>query len=614
MDVSGGSQTGMTTTNPDAVQALWESKPPATDAFTYLTIIGEVLSPEVLPTLHEILQDAQLTQEIGWDLVGMLVPVKGSEQCLRAIAQLGNPREVILKVLEALAQAVEKSDENDDDEEEKDTATRTFVALLGMLSILHSRLKVRHPSRFIHSTLQAVLRAYRPHEPEMTAAVISLVRALSGEKRPPLPTRQSSTTRDTPFTHTDPSENAPDPEAMQTEEPASSEPALIKRLLQSFLTCVFEAYVNASSLEWGPRLLEFYNPEKVVFRKSVLRAFKDDDTLRARDALAGQLVATARDIGLSTVESLAPQDISEGPVVVEPLAEEFNHSAGPDGIALSTGGAWCLIGYWIFAREVLDADHDQIQMSMVPDHLHVVRRFIGEDDPERQISKNPGTAEALLVIGLWLDHAKRVAGGRAEASDFMPYHHQLTLISVFHPSLSVRNVATTLAGIVLHSDPDPQDRLKILEDLLENCIFSALQASAVSWLREEMVLAQTTKASNPFSNKEAIDALQHLLFPDLTQLNEEDVPELWDFWARNHPYHLQVASFAYLLFNGEDFKGNIPEGLGPAVRDRYVQPLLEAGRRLRKALENKEIDDMGMGTEALMQLDIAAHHLGALKL
>ncbi|ROT35971.1 DUF1760-domain-containing protein [Sodiomyces alkalinus F11] len=605
----------MTTTNPD--QALRESKPPATDPFTYLTIIGEVLSPKVLPTLHEILQDAQLTQEIGWDLVGMLVPVQGSEQCLRAIAQLGNPREVIIKVLEALEQAVEKSDQDEADEadeEKNQIVTRTFVTLLGMLSILHSRLKVRQPSRFVHSTLQAVLRAYRPHNSEMTAAVIGLVRSLWGEKRPPLPNRQSSTkTMDTPFTHPDATENAPDPEAMQTEEPASSEPALVKRLLQSFITCVVEAYVNASSLEWGSRLLEFYNPEKVVFRKSVLRAFKDDDTLQARDALVGQLVATAGDLGLSTVDSLAPQDIFEGPVVTEPLAGELDYSAGPDGIALSTGGIWCLIGYWIFAREVFDADHDQIQMSMIPDLFNVLRRFIGEEDSEGQIRKNPGTAEALLVIGLWLDNAKRVAGGKAETADFMPYHHQLTLISVFHPSLSVRNVATTLAGIVLHSDPDPQDRLKILEDLLENCVFSALQASAVSWLREEMLVARETKASNPFSSKEVINVLQHLLFPDLTQLNEEAVSEVWEFWAQNHPYHLQVASFAYLLFNGEDFKGNIPEGLGPLARDRYAEPLLKAGRRLRKALEDKELDDMGMGTEALMQLDILAHQLGALK-
>lgn len=292
----------------------------------------------------------------------------------------------------------------------------------------------------------------------------------------------------------------------------------------------------------------------------------------------------------------------------------MDHSVGPDGIALSTGGVWCLIGYWIFAHEVLDADHDQIQMSMIPDHFNVLRHFIGEDDPEERIILNPGTAEALLVIGLWLDNAKRVAGGKADTGDFMPYHHQLTLISVFHPSLSVRNVATTLAGIVLHSDPDPRDRLKILEDLLENCIFSALQASAVSWLREEMVVAQKTKTSNLFSNKEAIDVLQPLLFPDLTYLKDDDVPELWEFWARNHPYHLQVASFAYFLFNGEDFKACIPEGLGQAVRDRYVEPLLEVGRRLQKALKNKEVDDMGMGTEASMQLDISAHHLSALKL
>ncbi len=85
-----------------AIAAITESRPPATDRFTYLTILESHLSPEILPALDGILQDAELTQEIGWDLVFNLVTLPGSEACLATIARLGNPREVILKVLEAL--------------------------------------------------------------------------------------------------------------------------------------------------------------------------------------------------------------------------------------------------------------------------------------------------------------------------------------------------------------------------------------------------------------------------------------------------------------------------------------------------------------------------------
>ena len=74
------------------------------DRFTYLTILQfHVKSPEILPTLNEVLErDAQLTQDIGWDLVQMLLAIHGSETCLETVARLGNPREVIIKVMEAL--------------------------------------------------------------------------------------------------------------------------------------------------------------------------------------------------------------------------------------------------------------------------------------------------------------------------------------------------------------------------------------------------------------------------------------------------------------------------------------------------------------------------------
>src|SRR6266571_4037768 len=82
---------------------LLAALPPATDYITYLTIIEYNLTADILPTLHQVLQDAKLTVNIGWDLVHLLLPLlPDSQQCLQDIAVRGNPREVILKVTEAL--------------------------------------------------------------------------------------------------------------------------------------------------------------------------------------------------------------------------------------------------------------------------------------------------------------------------------------------------------------------------------------------------------------------------------------------------------------------------------------------------------------------------------
>ena len=75
------------------------------------------------------------------------------------------------------------------------------------------------------------------------------------------------------------------------ETPEPGQAALIARLLESFITCVIEAYVNSNSLEWAARMLEFTVPERVVLRrKTMLQAYNEVEELQAMDALVGQLV------------------------------------------------------------------------------------------------------------------------------------------------------------------------------------------------------------------------------------------------------------------------------------------------------------------------------------
>lgn len=287
-----------------AIAAIREARPPATDRFTYLTIIEANLCAEALPALGEVLQDAELTQEIGWDLVYNLVNLPGSEACLETIARLGNPREVILKVLETLellgSGGDEESEKGERGEEggeqakpdERPSLTHKFITLLGMLAILHKRIKTQYPSRFLAQTLQTVYSTYRPNQ-EMTASVINLVHSLSGGRRPPLPSRKSSVNVANPDQDGDASKNAPDPEADKDEREDPAEVELQAKLLLSFATCILEAYANGNDMAWAARLLEFYNPQRIVpGRRTLMAAFREEQVLLARDAIVGKLVVS----------------------------------------------------------------------------------------------------------------------------------------------------------------------------------------------------------------------------------------------------------------------------------------------------------------------------------
>jgi hypothetical protein len=269
------------------------------EPFTYLTILQyHVTSPDLLPTLNEVLEsNAKLTQEIGWDLVQLLLPIEGSETCLETVARQGNPREVIIKVMEALEGLTDVSVDgpliqaDEDATELPEKVPSKFVILLGMLAILHRRIKTKYPSRFLASSLVKVYEAYQP-TPEMTASTINLVRSLSGRKRPPLPTRKSSINVANPDQDGDASKNAPDPEAEQ-EDP--TEELLQTKLLQSFVTCVLQRYVNENYMQWSARLLEQYHPERKIPRiKTVIQSYSKEESLQQRDAVVGQLVVSPK--------------------------------------------------------------------------------------------------------------------------------------------------------------------------------------------------------------------------------------------------------------------------------------------------------------------------------
>ncbi|KAI0128670.1 YAP-binding/ALF4/Glomulin [Xylariales sp. AK1849] len=573
------------------------------DQFTYLTILQyHVTSPDTLPTLNEVLEeDPQLTQAIGWDLVQMLLVIDGSEKCLETVARLGNPREVIIKVMEALERLADTDDEaalltGGGSPEPPASISGKFIILVGMLAILHRRIKTKYPSRFLGSSLVKVYEAYRP-TPEMTASVINLVRSLSGSKRPPLPTRKSSVNVANPDKDGDASKNAPDPE----EEAADpTEEKMQQRLLQSFVTCVLQRYVNENEMQWSARLLEQYYPErKIPGKKTASQSFSEEETLQQRDSVVGQLVALARDIGLNRCSASFVKSIYKGATGFDPLAafEDFN---SPDEIHLAPGGAVCLIAYWLFSTDVFGADHPRPAMYLFPEHLTLLERFLGATAQE-EITSNPGVADALLAIGLSLDHKNLIT--EDSEPNIMAYHHHLTLVAVFHPDIQVRSAATAFAGTILHSDPDDQSRLEILEDLLENCAFASLKACAVTWFKEELIAAaKGSDTSNVFSNPDIIDRLQYFIFPDELAVKDMGSEELVDYWAQNIPFLLQVANFAYYLFTGR--KDLVPAGIGAAVEQRFVEPLIEGAE---KTLASEELDshdkmDLNILTDRLKSL------------
>jgi hypothetical protein len=649
---------------------LLAALPPATDYITYLTIIEYNLTPEQLPTLHEVLQDATLTQNIGWDLVHLLLPLlPGSEECLSDVAMKGNPREVILKVTEALRlmrYADEREGESESEEEEGDVAVEEVLAktrigemgepstatgpalplpvlqfetLLSMLSTLHRRVKTKYPSRFLSTSLQAVLASYSnasSHMDELTAAVFKFVKTLSGTKRPHLPPRVSSSGNLIKMAS---NANEPDPEA-QSEEPSKDEEKLSNRLLQSLITHVIEDYMISLSstddvpgLAWSSRVMEKLEPGKVVPGKPTFaEQFSQKEGLKARSSVVGQLVAVAQDLGLRS-EDLFETLIDTSSEEVGIPGEESDPPASASDIPLSRIGSLFLFAARSVSKVLYGRPAPSIQLSIFPEHATILKSFVGTAGSANVGMEPEALLDVILCLGLLALEDNQI-GEPEDDEQFAEYLQTVTLISANSPSPTLRYHAHYLSSTILRSHPSDLVRLSFIRDTLEHCPYENLKASAVGWLKGETLEANTQPSaqshSHPhpsnqtqdakvspstetepelsiFATPIALSTLSPYLFPSLAPSLSPPLPiaEAWLNFRAELSFYLAILNFYYLLLSATflhealDIKGLTERA--DVVGD-FLAPLREAVGRFRASLEgNRELaGEEGEGSEVAL--------------
>ncbi|CAO1599223.1 YAP1-binding protein 1 [Xanthoria calcicola] len=532
---------------------LIKALPPAVDYLSYLTILEYHLTLEQLPLLHDILQDTTLTANIGWDLVHLLLPLlPQSQQCLHDVARLGNPREVVLKVTELL-EAIGTPDEETNEEEAEDDLDETdgyegpegsrpdnsplgtavtseknastadptqakdltsrevpskvsqFSALLDMLAILHPRIKTRYPSRFLSTSLQAILPAYATLvlDTQATEAVLNFINTFAGTKRPRLPPRKSSTHVPTKAVQLPPA--ASDPEATG-ESLAPEETALNERLLQSFLTFVAEGYMsslpvndNAPALSWSTRLLEHLHPEKnIPGRRTICTAFEEDEALHRRDSTIGQMLAFTRDLNLA-LEDLRCS-LFESDTVANDDSTDLPASASE--VSLSRPGCLYLLCASYASAVLFRAPSTQLRGPSKSTFFSLLGDFFGDPSSSTLGSESLSLIDSLLFFGHYTlqgDDLRSFLERPENDSVFTKTLQYFSIISANTPSAALRYAAHLLTSKILHAHPNDQLRLSFIKDTLQHCPYENLKGSAVGWLKDEILAANPPRISNAAS-------------------------------------------------------------------------------------------------------------------
>jgi hypothetical protein len=224
-------------------------------------------------------------------------------------------------------------------------------------------------------------------------------------------------------------------------------------------------------------------------------------------------------------------------------------------------------------------------MTMFPDHAKLVKHFIGANGPANIGGEEPGVVDAILALGLWLEHNNQFVSGPLEDEDFLQHLQSLSLLSANSPFPNLRYAAHVLTSSILHAHPTDRLRLTFISDTLEHCPYETLKASAVSWLKEEIITAQERKSENIFASTVALGAAQPYLFPDTSPLADASDEELLQELQQAFPFHMAVVNFLFFI-RGDIYGHLAPSGMMAVVEEIYLGPLRTAQQKLLTILDN----------------------------
>jgi hypothetical protein len=265
--------------------------------------------------------------------------------------------------------------------------------------------------------------------------------------------------------------------------------------------------------------------------------------------------------------------------------EEESYPSSADSVPLSRGGALFLISSFVFTSTMFGTQTPLPPLSIFPDHAKILKSFIHTADPETIGSENPGIIDAVLAIGLWLEHTNKFVSGPLEDEDFLQHLQSLSLLSANNPSPTLRYAAHALTSAILHAHPVDRVRMTFITDTLEECPYETLKASAVSWLKEEIITAEERKSDSVFSSSAAITAVQPYLFPDNAQLSELAGDDLVQADGQTYPLHMAVVNFLYFI-GGKKYEHLVPPGTLAIVEHVYLEPLKVAQENALSVLQS----------------------------
>ena len=271
-------------------------------------------------------------------------------------------------------------------------------------------------------------------------------------------------------------------------------------------------------------------------------------------------------------------------------------------------------------------------LSLVPDFAGILASSLGDSATGSTGAESEPLIDAVLFLGFLIVNSqsdiltKGDGGGSGDNEHaFTNILQRLSLLSANMPSPVLRYHAHLLTSNILHLNPSENSRLAFIRDTLEHCPFENLKASAIGWLKDEILAAEKAEQSKEpdsevsvFATSAALSSLAPFIFPNPEKLMEgQSLADSYATFQAYQPFYLAVLNLLYLLLSSATLSRRL-EMAEVAKRNelpRFLDSLLQAAKDFQSTISHDELDEQDrdngiFGMELLeMTVEQAQHAL-----
>ena len=206
---------------------------------------------------------------------------------------------------------------------------------------------------------------------------------------------------------------------------------------------------------------------------------------------------------------------------------------------------------------LFDAPTALPSFKIVPDFAGILASALGDPATGSTGAEPEPLIDAVLFLGfLVIDSGQGIS-----TNDDTAYNNilqRLSLLSANMPSPVLRYHAHVLTSSTLHAHPSNYFRLAFIRDTLEHCPYENLKASAVGWLKDEILAADkhtqqkkdTIVETSMFSTPAALITLGPYLCPDPDKLmQDQSISDSYATFLAYQAFYLAVLNLVYLLLS-----------------------------------------------------------------